>query len=311
MPPTETQTRRPLGMLLGVMLTQQTFGALTFPVARAGLAHIEPYTFAFYRFVLAAIVLLAIVRLRRYVNPVEKRDYLRIVGLGALIILLNQTAYLVGQSMTAAGHGALLFATTPIWIFLLAMIHLRERPSGRRALGIALALGGVLLIMSTGMETFGRDSILGDIIIWVAVLAWAYYSILGKPLAGKYGATRVTAYALASGAALYFPFGLYRAVQFDYAAVPPSAWLTVVYVGLGTSIVSYVLWYWLLKQMEASRVAVFHNVQPLIAIALAHIFLDEPLGATFLLGAAIVLVGVIITELNGQTAGPPRGRPAA
>jgi len=71
LPPIETQSGRPLGTLLGVMLIQQIFGALTFPVARAGLAHIEPYTFAFYRFVLAAIVLLVMVRLRRYAVPIE------------------------------------------------------------------------------------------------------------------------------------------------------------------------------------------------------------------------------------------------
>ncbi len=279
------------------MFLQQCFGALTFPFARSGLAHIEPFTFAFYRFALASAVLLTMVRLRRYRTPIAREDYRRIVALGALIIFLNQLTYLAGQALTAAGHGALLFATTPIWIFVLAMVHLKERPRWRRTAGIALALGGVVTIMSTGMEAFGRESLLGDGIILVSVVAWAYYAILGKPLATRYGATRVTAYALSSGAVLYFPFGLWRALTFDYAPVPWEAWVSVAYVGLGTSVGSYILWYWLLKQMEASRVAVFHNVQPVIAIALAHIFLAEPLGPTFLIGAAVVLAGVLLTEL--------------
>jgi drug/metabolite transporter (DMT)-like permease len=289
---------KPFGLLLGVMFLQQIFGALTFPFARAGLAHIEPFTFAFYRFGLAAIVLLTIVRLRRYETRIQRGDALRIAGLGALVIFLNQVTYLVGQSLTGAGHGALLFATTPIWIFLLAMLHLRERPPLRRVLGILLALGGVALIMSVGSKTYGREALWGDLIIWVSVLAWAYYAILGKPLATRYGATRVTAYALASGALLYFPFGLYRALQVDYGRVPTSAWVAVAYVGLGTSVGSYILWYWLLKHMEASRVAVFHNVQPVIAVAAAHIFLGEPAGPTFLLGAVIVICGVMITEIG-------------
>ncbi len=294
--PSPPPVERRFGVLLAVMFLQQCFGALTFPVARAGLAHIEPFTFAFFRFILAAVVLLGMVRVRRYRVPIERSDYGRIVGLGALIIFLNQLTYLAGQALTGAGHGALLFATTPIWIFVLAMVHLGERPRWRRSLGIALALAGVVTIMSTGVEAFGRESLLGDGIILVSVLAWAYYAILGKPLATKYGATRVTAYALASGAVLYAPFGLVRAFTFDYGSVPPAAWLSVAYVGLGTSIGSYVLWYWLLKQMEATRVAVFHNVQPVIAIVLAHLFLGEPLGPTFLVGAAVVLTGVLITE---------------
>lgn len=316
MPVTEASPQeagKPFSLLLAVMFLQQIFGALTFPFARSGLAHIEPFTFAFYRFLLAAVVLLTVVRLRRYAVPITKRDALRIAGLGALVIFLNQVTYLWGQSLTGAGHGALLFATTPIWIFVLAMVHLRERPPLRRGIGILMALGGVVLIMSVGVETFGRESLWGDLIIWVSVLAWAYYAILGKPLATKYGATRVTAYALASGTVLYLPFGLWRAVQMDYADVPTSAWISVAYVGLGTSVGSYILWYWLLKHMEASRVAVFHNVQPVIAVVAAHIFLDEPAGPTFLLGAVIVIAGVMVTELGRPAvarAGPRGSAPS-
>ena len=117
-----------------------------------------------------------------------------------------------------------------------------------------------------------------------------------KPLVEKYGALRVTAYALASGSALYFPFGLYRAIIFDYAAVPIVTWLSVVYVALGVSVAVYVLWYWVLGRRDASRVAVYHNIQPVIAAAVAYVFLGEPIGWSFVIGGVIVLAGVVITE---------------
>ena len=129
-----------------------------------------------------------------------------------------------------------------------------------------------------------------------AVFAWVYYTILGKPLVMKYGAIRVTAYSLSFGSAVYFPFGLYRALNFNYAAVPWTAWLSVLYAALGVSVTAYVLWYWLLKQMEASRLAVFNNIQPVIASVVAMLFLGEPINLTFILGGAIVLTGVLITE---------------
>jgi drug/metabolite transporter (DMT)-like permease len=271
-------------------------GALTFPIAKYGLAIIEPFTFAFYRYVLSALVLLGVTRLRSRTPPIEKKDYWKIIGLGFLIIPFNQTAYLYGQKLTGAGHGALLFATVPIWIFLGGLLYLKEKFVPRRALGVVLGLIGVTVIMTSSAIELGSEYLLGDMIILIAVLAWSTFTILGRPLVLKYGAFRVTAYALASGSAMYFPFGLYRAVIFDYNDTTLGAWLTVVYAALGVSVAAYVLWYWLLKYMEATKIAVFHNLQPVVASGVAFIFLNEPIGWSFIVGGIVVLTGVIITE---------------
>ena len=284
-------------MVITALVFHQLLGGLTFPIARAGLAVIEPFTFAFFRFVISALVLLAIVKAKNYRVPVAKEDYIKILGLGALIIPFNQVAYLFGQSLTTAGHGALLFATTPIWIFLGGIIHLKEKFVVRRAIGVVVGLTGVIVIMTSGALNLGDEFLLGDMIILLAVLAWAYYTILGKPLVKKYGAIRVTAYALSFGTALYFPFGIYRAAIFDYSNATLTGWLSVVYVALGVSVGAYILWYWVLKYMEASRVAVFHNLQPVLAATVAYIFLGEPIGWGFVIGGSVALAGVIITEV--------------
>lgn len=280
-----------------ILLFQQSGGALAFPISKFGLEQIEPFTFAFYRFVLSSLLLYLLVRVRKPALPIERKDWWKIIGLGVLIIPFNQTLYLLGQSLTGAGHGSLLFATVPVWIFIAAQIHLKEKLRWRRVTGIVIALAGVLVTMTGGAVELGREYLWGDLIILIAVIAWAYYTILGKPLVEKYGAIRVTAYALISGSILYFPFGLYRAIQFDYSQATIYAWSAVVYMAVGTSIVVYVLWYWVLKFMEASRVAVFHNLQPIMASIIAWIWLGEPLGASFLIGGAVVLGGVILAEL--------------
>lgn len=291
-------------LLMGVLLFQQLLGALTFPISKAGLVHIDAFVFAFYRFLISGVILLALVALNRRTPPIERKDWPRIIGLGLIIIPFNQTLYLLGQSMTAAGHGAVLFATVPIWIYLAAIVHLGERWIWQRGIGIVVAIAGVFMIMSGGAMTIGAEYLLGDLIILIAVIAWAYYTILGKPLVRKYGALRTTAYALVAGSIVYFPFGLYLTLGFDHAAVPLSAWWTVVYVAIGTSVVAYILWYWVLKYLEASRIAVFHNLQPLIATSVAAFWLNEPLGWTFFVGGAIALGGVIFAELKFSA---PRG----
>jgi len=292
-----SSVKKSFGLLILALLGQQFLGALTFPVARFGLDIIEPFTFAFYRFVISSVVLLSIVRFTRYEKPIEKKDYLKIVGIGFLIIPFNQLMYLYGQSLTGAGHASLLFATTPIWIFLAALIHLKERLVLRRAVGIVIALTGVIVIMTTGAIKISTEYLWGDLIVLVAVWAWAYYTILGKPLVRKYGALRVTAYALASGSALYFPFGLYFASRFDYSATSTAGWLSVLYVALGVSVVAYVLWYWVLKYLEASRIAVYHNLQPIIATFVAWLWLGEQPGLAFIFGGVVVLIGVIVAEV--------------
>ncbi|MDQ1352870.1 MAG: EamA family transporter [Acidobacteriota bacterium] len=281
--------------LIPILVFQQSLGGLAYPIAKYGLSMIDPFTVAFYRFVISAIVLLGITRLRSPRPPIEKKDYWRIIGLGCLIIPFNQLMYLYGQSMTGAGHGAMLFATTPIWLFLAALVFFKEKFVWRRAVGVTLGLMGVAIIMAYGAIELGTKYLLGDLIILIAVFAWVAYTIFGRPLVIKYGAFRVTAYALSSGALLYFPFGLYHVLKFDYSKPTAGAWLAVLYLALGLSVAAYVLWYWLIKHIEATRIAVFQNVQPIIASVAAFLFLAEPLGWPFLIGGAVVLAGVFVT----------------
>jgi drug/metabolite transporter (DMT)-like permease len=286
-----------IGKVLSVLFLQQIFSAMAFPVSKYGLDIIEPFTFAFYRFLISAGILTSITLSRNHAVPIDKKDYIKIVGLGVLIIAINQVGYLFGQSLTSAGHGALLFATTPIWIFIAAVVHLKEKLKFRRGLGIIVAVTGVVVIMTGGAVRVGENYLIGDLIILIAVIAWAYYTILGKPLVRKYGAFRVTAYALSSGTIVYLPFGFYCATRVDYSQVTIDGWLSVLYMAIGTSVIAYVLWYWVLKHMEASRMAVFHNLQPIIASAVAGIWLNEPLGWPFLIGGLTVLGGVIVAEI--------------
>lgn len=279
-------------------LSLQLVASFTYPIAKYGLAIIEPFTFAFFRFTISSILLLILVKLKKHKTPIERKDWPRLILLGILIIPLNQTLFLVGQHLTGAGHGAFLFSTTPVLIFILALIHLKEKFNGRRAIGSALAFTGVMIIMLSGALNVSIDYLIGDLIIFLSVLAWAYYTIVGKGIVVKYGALRTTGYALSIGSAIYFPFGLYRALEFDYTNVTAGAWWSVAYLAIGLSVFVYVLWYWLLKHMEASRVAVFHNVQPVIATGVAWLVLGEPITLPFLIGGLTVLAGVITSETS-------------
>lgn len=297
--PSDRSTETPPGLtaLIPAIILLQILDALCFPITRYGTQQIEPFTFAFYRFAISSVVLLTVVKIMRPSPPVERRDWWKIMLLAVLIIPGNQLMYMFGQSMTAAGHGAFLFATAPVWIFVAAIIHLKEKITWQRLAGVVLSFGGVLVIMLNGRLVFGPEYLWGDIIILIAVLAWSYYTVIGKPLVQKYGALRITAYALASGSALYMPFGIYRAVTFDYSQVTLGGWGAVAFMALGMSVALYVLWYWVLKYMDASRLAIWHNLFPVLSAIVAYFTLGEPLTAAFVGGGILILAGVTINEV--------------
>jgi drug/metabolite transporter (DMT)-like permease len=295
-----TASKRPaLGFLVAAGILHLILGGGTFVVARYVLLQADPFVVAFLRFILAAAVLCLIARRmgkRPDSLPISSEDKRKIIILGMVIIFFNQTLYLYGQKFTTASHGSLLFATTPIFVYLMAMKRLGETWSKMKGLGILLAvLGSAVIVFEKGLD-FDYVILKGDLIIIVAVVAWAYYTVWGKPLVEKYGAFRVTAYALASGTVVYFPFGLYRFIVADMSQVDLYGWLAILYIAIMTSVVAYSIWYWLLKFMEASRVSVLINAQPVVAGILAFYLLSEPLTMPFIVGGIIILAGVTITQ---------------
>ncbi len=271
----------------------------TFLFARYAVQELDPLAVAFLRFTLAGIILIAITRWRTrgaHAIRIAPADRKRIWLLGAIIILGNQTLYLYGQAFTSAVHGALLFTLTPVFAYLLAIRHLDEKWSILRGVGILLAVAGsVVILLERGLR-FDWAALKGDVIIFLAVAAWAYYLVSGKPLVEKYGAIRVSAYTLASGALIYFPFGLYRLLTADLTHLNTLGWLSILYITIVTSVIGYSIWYWLLKFTEASKLSVLSNTQPVVAGVLGFYLLGEAVSAPFVLGALIILGGVTITQ---------------
>lgn len=292
-------TSRPaVGRIYSIIFLHQFVSSFAYPVAKLGLNHFDPFVYAFFRFLFTSAIFSVILLFRASRIPIPPKDHLRILLVGVMLIPANQLLFLVGQSLTTASHASLLFATTPIFIYLLAIVILREKATIRRTIGIIIATAGVYLILTAGKVRFGTEHLVGNLLIIAAVVSWALGTIIGKPLAQKYGALRVTGLALTYGSLLYFPFGIYKAVNYPLSAVPWIGWFSVVYMAVVVSTFAYVLWYWILKYMEASRVAVIQNLQPIVASAVAVVLLGEPITKHFVIGGVIILGGVLLTEIE-------------
>ncbi len=288
----------PLWLLFAILVGHQIINAAAFPVAKIGLFQFDPLVYAFYRFLFCTLGYLPFLIFIRHKTPIARKDRLKIFGIGLLLIPFNQVLFLMGQKMTSAGHASLLFATTPVFVYLLAIKFLGEKLTAIRSTGILIALTGVLVILFSGRIRFGSEYLIGDLLVLVAVMAWAAATVAGKPLASRYGAFRVMGTGLVYGSLVYMPFGLIVAVRYDYQNINYQGWLSIVYMAVVVSIFGYVVWYWVLKYLEASQVAVLQNIQPVAATALAAMMLGEPITPTLIVGGIIVIGGVILAQVR-------------
>lgn len=277
-----------------LIILGQLIAGGTFPIAKVALQHFEPFTLAITRFVIASVAMFAIVKFSGRLRPIERVDWGKFIWLGLLAVPLNQLLFLYGLKFTTPGRSALYYGATPAFVFMLAIWYLKERVTIAKVAGIAISFLGVALILRAGR--FDADILFGDILVILAVIAWAGYTIFGKPLIAKYGPMTTTTYALLIGTALYLPFGLIYAVKFDYAAVPVTGWLSLLYIAILTSVIAYSIWFWALGKMEASKLSIFQNLQPIIATVLSVLFFGEALGWEFYVGGAMVIAGVIVTQ---------------
>ena len=141
----------------------------------------------------------------------------------------------------------------------------------------------------------------GDFFVFIAVLAWSHYIVLGRKVILKYGALNSTIFAALAGSAMFLPIGLWSSVGYSYSSISGSLWLEVIYLSIITSIVGYILWYSALSKIEASKVAVFANGQPVVTAILGYIFLKQGISLAFTVGAVTTIAGVLITQLRQKS----------
>jgi drug/metabolite transporter (DMT)-like permease len=296
-----TSKPRP-ALLLPALLFNVLIASGTFLVAKRTLAEFPPLTLALFRFVLASSLMWPAVRLARPEKRIAAVDRRSVWFLGLLAVPLNQGLFLIGMKWASASHAALLYALTPAFVVLILIARGGTRPSRLQLGGIALAFAGVLLLLLQRGLHFDRHSLLGDLIVFAAVIAWAAYLAAGARLSRRYGPLIVTSEALLAGTIIYLPVGLPSLASFHPAAISPIAWAGLFYLAWLTSGVNYVLWFWGLEHLKPATVATMTNLQPIVTAAMAWAFLSERLPAGFVVSTACVLAGVWMTRLGP---GPP------
>ena len=289
-------------LVYAALIAQTFLSAGTYLFGKRALTEIPALPLGMIRFA-GASLLLSVLLLR--MQPPGQRlpprsAFRKIVLLAFVGVPINQGFFLYGLQLSTAAHAALLYTLTPLFVLLLAQALIGEFPGWRTAVGAALALGGTLYVLLHRGLDLSRGPLFGDLLLLVAVVAWAIYTAEGREVVSRFGAVPTIAWTLIAGTVLFLPLGIgsllvpSNRVAFSHAS--REAWWGVVYLIVITSVVAYLLWYWALKHLAAARVAVFTNLQPLATALLAHFFLGEQITLGFVVGACVVIAGVLLAQ---------------
>jgi drug/metabolite transporter (DMT)-like permease len=252
------------------------------------------FLLALLRFGIAAVAMARWVHAAPGDTPLSRHDRWLLFLESFFGNFLFSVCMLFGVSRTTALAAGVIMAALPGVVALLSLVLLRERISGRVALGIACAVGGIALV-SLGKSSDGPagGSLVGNLLLLGAVFCEATYVVIGKKLTGQVSPKRISALINLWGLALVAPLGLWQALSFDFGAVTGSTWWLLLFYALAASVATVWLWMTGLRHVAASSAGIFTVLLPVSAAAVGVVLLGE--GITPLQGAAflLALAGVV------------------
>ena len=292
-----TQSRDRAAVLAALLLVQVFFG-FHYLAAKRVMAEMPPLVYASLRAAGGAVLVLAVALALRRPFP-SRGDAGQLCLWSILGVVVNQIFFVEGLYRTTAIHSALLNRAIPVLTLLAAVGLGREVMSGLKTLSVALAVAGVLLILRPSSTSLAEGTLVGDGLTLLNGTSYALFLVLAKRVFGRTDALAATAVLLACGAVVIVLVGLPAWAEFDADAVSAGAWAWLAFVVVFPTAGAYLLNNYALGRADASVVALFIYLQPLIAAALAMARLGErPSPATWI-GGALVFAGVFLALRPG------------
>jgi drug/metabolite transporter (DMT)-like permease len=269
---------------------------VNFVVVKYATEVFSPVAFTGLRVGTVAIFLLTVALATRR-KPLARRDVIGLMLMGVLGNGLYQLFFVNGVARTRAGNAALIVAAAPAFIALVARVRGMEKLKTLSLLGIALSITGVaLVIIGSATSSAGETTLLGSVLVFLAVICWTFYTIGLQPYTERIDIIQLSAATMVGGAIPLIIASTPALVATNWSAIGVGGWLALLYSSVISMGVAYFFWYRGLRVLGPTRTAVYSNLQPLVALLVAWAFLSETPTIFQGVGAVTIVAGVFLTR---------------
>lgn len=266
---------------------------------KLGLEDLPPLTFAGIRFVISCAIILLIIRIRGLQLPRARADWILLAVTGILSFGLNYGLVFWGEQHISSGLAALLQATLPAFGLVFAHFHLPgERLSWTRIGGVVLGVCGVAVVFSNQLAIAGRQALAGCVALILSAAFAAYSNVLVKAHGKHLNPAIMAAGQMFFGLLPLFAVGIPlegNPLRFHWT---PMAVIALLYLAVVGSVIAFLLYYWLVQNMDVTKSMLIALVTPVVAVILGMLVLNEEFGWRTLAGGAMIIGGIALIVIR-------------
>ncbi len=270
---------------------------------KVGLRDLPPISFAAIRFLIAVLILAAIIIVRRLKLPRSAKDWWMLAGTGLLAFALNYGLIFWGEQYISSGLAALLQATIPAFGLVIAHFHLpAERMTPLKSVGVILGIAGVSVIFSNQLTLAGSKALAGSVALVVSSICVAYSNVLVKAYAKNIEPTVI------AGGQMFFGLIPLAVIGFATEGNPGNfrwtgmALLSLFYLAIVGSVIAFILYYWLVRRIDVTKSMLIALVTPVTAVILGMLVLHEEMNWRTVAGGALIMSGIALLVIRRSKA---------
>ncbi len=279
---------------LALVAVQILFG-INYLASTMAVGAIAPAAWAALRALAALAILVLLVAVGRRRLP-RGRDSWYLAGCALLGVTLNQILFLEGLSRTTPAHSALICCTIPLFALAAAVVLRQERLTARGLAGLLVGLCGVLILLEADRFSLDAQYLVGDLLTLINAVCYGFYVVLSGRVMARHDSLGATTVVFAWGTLGILLYGGVALWQAPLAALSGEVIAAMAFAVVGATVATYALNLWALKHTQASRVAIYVFLQPVVATTLAVALLNEPITWRMAAAGGLVLAGLALRE---------------
>ena len=280
-----------LGVLIAIV--SSFLGGTAAAITRYLVGSADPLTIALLRWGIGVLCVLPVALVLRVRWP-SRKDWPAVALLGFCFFGLFFIFYNVAIGYTTAARASLALSTLPLQTMVVAAVLGVERLTGRKSLGVGIAMLGVFGALASGLAAAPEGAWKGELIMIGAVLCMSVYNVLSRPFIQRSSALGFLAVGMGAGAVALVTVGLLTGRLSVLATFGPAQWIAGAWLGMAGGALAFILWVWALQRATPTRVATTMAVNPIAAGLLAAQLVGEPFTLDLVAGLTVVVAGIAV-----------------